>query len=91
MQISFAVSLLVSTLKCTLIGHVGFQPLTMDSRSNPTPEGFEPLTKSSKSNSPTNCTLWRHEKILWPGPIKRYGGSTKLNLSTAQNILVLSL
>jgi hypothetical protein len=45
------------TLKCTLVGHVGFQPLTMDSRSNLTPEGFEPLTKSSRSNSPTNCTL----------------------------------
>ncbi len=49
----------VSTLEFTLIGHVGFQPLTMDSGSNPTPEGFEPLTKSSKSNSPTNYTLWR--------------------------------
>jgi hypothetical protein len=49
----------VSTLKCTLIGHVGFQPLTTDSRSNPTPEGFEPLTKSSRSNSLTNCTLWQ--------------------------------
>ncbi len=46
-------------LKCTLIGHVGSQPLTADSRSNLTPEGFEPLTKSSRSNSPTNCTLWR--------------------------------
>jgi hypothetical protein len=59
MQILLAVSLLVSMLKCTLIGHVGFQPLTMDSKSNPTPEGFEPLTKSSRSNSPTNCTLFR--------------------------------
>ncbi len=39
---------------------MGFQPLTMDPRSNPTPEGFEPLTKSSRSNSTTNCTLWRH-------------------------------
>ncbi len=50
----------VSTLKCTLIGHVGFQPLNKDSRSNPTPEGFEPLTKSSRSNSPINCTLWQY-------------------------------
>jgi hypothetical protein len=48
----------VSMLECTLIRHVGFQPLTTGSRSNPTPEGFEPLTKSSRSNSPTNCTLW---------------------------------
>jgi hypothetical protein len=59
MQISCAVSFPVSTPKCTLIGHMGFQPLTTDSRSNPTPEGFEPLTKSSRSNSPTNCTLWQ--------------------------------
>jgi hypothetical protein len=57
MQTSFAVWVPVSTLKYTLIGHVGLQPLTMDSRSNPTPEGFEPLTKSSRSKSPTNCTL----------------------------------
>jgi hypothetical protein len=61
-QILFAVSLPVSTLKCTLIGHVGFQPLTMDSRSNPTPEGFKPLTKSSRRNSPTNCTLWQRKR-----------------------------
>jgi hypothetical protein len=60
MQTSFAVSFPVFTLKCTLIGHVGFQPLTTDSRSNPTPEEFEPLTKSSRSNSPTNCALWQH-------------------------------
>jgi hypothetical protein len=58
-QTLFAVWFPVSTLKCTLIGHVGSQPLTADSRSNPTPEGFEHLTKSSRSNSPTNCTLWR--------------------------------
>jgi hypothetical protein len=57
MQTSFAMRFPVYTLKCTLIGHVGFQPLTTDSRSNLTPEGFEPLTKSSRSNSPTNCTL----------------------------------
>jgi hypothetical protein len=70
-----AVFFLVSTLKCTLIGHVGFQPLITDSRSNPTPEGFEPLTKSSRSNSPTNCTLWRPQLELsicceeyWCGP-----------------------
>jgi hypothetical protein len=44
--------------KCTLIGHVGTQPPTTDSRSNPSPEGFEPLTKGSRSNPPTNCTLW---------------------------------
>jgi hypothetical protein len=33
MQTSFAVWFLVFMLKCTLIGHVGFQPLIMDSRS----------------------------------------------------------
>ncbi len=60
----------VSTLKCTLIGHVGFQPLTTDSRSNPTPEGFEPLTKSSRSNSPTNCTLWRPAVVRWSKALK---------------------
>ncbi len=58
MHTSFAVWFPVSTLECTLIRHVGFQPLTTDSRSNPTPEGFEPLNKSSRSNSLTNCTLW---------------------------------
>ncbi len=57
----------VSTLKGTLIEHVGFQPLTMDSRSNLTPEGFEPLTKSSRSNSPTNCTITApHIALLMP-------------------------
>ena len=59
-----------STLECTLIGHVGFQPLTMDSRSNPTPEGFEPLTKSSRSNFPTNCTLWHPLKHVFKNNFK---------------------
>jgi hypothetical protein len=39
-----------------LIGHVGSQPPTTDSRSNPTPEGFESLSKGSRSNPPSNCT-----------------------------------
>ncbi len=60
-------------LKCTLIGHVGLQPLTLDLRSNPTPEGFEPLTKRSKSNSPTNCTLW--QLILYARRMVRRGQS----------------
>ncbi len=63
MQTSFAVWFPVSKLKCTLIVHVGSQPLTTDSRSNSTPEGFAPLTKSSRSNSPTNCTLW--QQYIW--------------------------
>jgi hypothetical protein len=70
MLTSFTVCFPVSMLKCTLIGHVGFQPLTTDSRSNPTPEGFEPLTKSSRSNSPTNCTLWHptHTSVISSTP-----------------------
>ncbi len=73
-----AVIFLVSMLKCTLIGHVGFQPLTTDSRSNPTPEGFEPLTKSSRSNSPTNCTLWRPLDRLCQSHPRNDGQSQKL-------------
>jgi hypothetical protein len=72
-----AVFFLVSTLECTLIGHVGFQPVTTDSRSNPTPEGFEPLTKSSRSNTPTNCTLWRHSAAM-KACIKENGMDYKL-------------
>jgi hypothetical protein len=34
-----------STPKWTLIGHVGSQPPTKDSRSNPTPEGLNPCPR----------------------------------------------
>ncbi len=70
MQNSVAVWSPVFMHKCTLIGHVGFQPLTTDFRSNPTPEGFEPLTKSSRSNFPTNCTLWHPLKHVFKNNFK---------------------
>jgi hypothetical protein len=82
MQTSFAVWVPVSMLKCTLIGYVGFQPLTTDSRSNPTPEGFEPLTKSSRSNSPTNCTLTAPPCLCYNASTKRKPTDSVINLVT---------
>jgi hypothetical protein len=40
-----------------MIRHVGFQPPTKDSRSNPTPECFKPLTKDSRRNPLTNFAI----------------------------------
>jgi hypothetical protein len=52
--------------KWTMARHVGPQPLTKDSRSNPPAKGVEPLTKDSRSNPLTNCTILR--------PQGEYGG-----------------